>query len=220
MRKKQFSHRIASLDSEKKVIAITNILSLVACFLPWYGINSRVINEWWNAFSSIGSVAGYMIALFSLVSLGIIFTQVLKPEWDVQQKLFFKESSVLFFLGAQSVFVTLMFIPVYAQYSLINASNSGTRFGIYVALVSSLVTTIVSLAYLKRMEKSGSMQKDFASMPRTHRAVDEWGQEETENTLEEIEQETMFDQHADINTPHEFAGISENDQENEYNRMK
>lgn len=222
MRKKQLSHRIKALDPEKKIIAIASLASLIACFLPWYGINSRVINEWWNAFGSIGSVAGYVITTFSIVSLGIILTQVLKPEWNIQQKLVLKESSLLLFLSAQSFFVSLLFVPVYAQYSLINASNSGTRFGIYIALGSTLAATIVSFAYLKRTEKNASLQKDFANVPRSHRTIDDWseegGEEVADMSSEEIQQETMFDQYAE-HLPEEYAEMTD-ESGNEYHQMK
>jgi hypothetical protein len=218
MRKKQLGHRIKALDLEKKVLSATSMLAIVACFLPWYGINSRVIaNGWWNAFGSIGSVAGYVVTLFALATLGIISLQVLKPEWNIQQKLMFKESSILLFLSAQSFFVTLLFIPVYSQYSLINASSSGTRFGIYIALISALISAITAFAYQKRTEKTASMQAGFASVPRTHRAVDEWGQTETETVEEEVGQETMFDQYAE---PQQYAEMTDQPSENEYHQMK
>ncbi|MGE3279239.1 MAG: hypothetical protein AB7J40_05675 [Candidatus Altimarinota bacterium] len=220
MRKKQLSQRIKALEPEKKIIALASLASLIACFLPWYGINSRVINEWWNAFGSIGSVAGYVISTFAVFSLGVVLAQLLKPEWNLQQKLILKESTLLLFLNAQSFFVTLLFIPVYAQYSLINASNSGTRFGIYTALVSTLVASVVSFAYHKRMEKNASLQKDFANVPRSHRSVNEWEQEESsEEYSEAVQQETMFDQYAE-NLPQEYAEVTDGQQETEYHQMK
>lgn len=209
MRRKQFSHRLKALEPEKKVLAIASFASIVACFLPWYGINSRVINEWWNAFSSIGSVAGYVITIFSLFSLGMIAMQLLKPEWNIQQKIMFKESSLFLFFSAQSFFVALLFIPVYAQYSLINASNSGARFGIYIALASTLISAIVSIAYMRRMEKNASVKSDFASIPRAHRAVNDWEENETSEVLqEEVEQEAMFDQYSE-RQPEEYVESAE-----------
>jgi len=147
MRRKGFARRLQNLPKEKQMIALASIVTFISCFLPWYGINSRVINEWWNAFGSIGSVAGYIIASFALLSLAIILFPVLKSDLNLQQRLPMKESSLLVFLNAQSLFVALLFIPVYAQYSLINATNSGSRFGIYLALISTLFGSIVSYSY-------------------------------------------------------------------------
>lgn len=199
MRRKNFSSRFRALPVEKKILAVASLVTLVSCFLPWYGINSRVINEWWNAFSSIGSVAGYLVTVLSLVSLGLLMLPVIKPEWDLSKKLPMKETSLLIFLNAQSLFVTLIFIPVYAQYSLINATNSGTRFGIYIALISTLVSAVAALSYQRRAEKLDSRLQEFAQVPRSHRAVDDWSQEENldaeqdqDENLAENEQETIF----------------------------
>lgn len=199
MRRKNFSSRFRALPVEKKILAIASLVTLVSCFLPWYGINSRVINEWWNAFSSIGSVAGYLVTVFSLCSLVLLLAPVIKPELDLSKKLPMKETSMLIFLNAQSLFVTLIFIPVYAQYSLINATNSGTRFGIYIALISTLVSAVAALSYQRRAEKLASRLQEFVQVPRAHRAVDDWSQEENldeqqdqEETLVENEQETIF----------------------------
>jgi len=221
MRRKQLSHRIRSLEVEKKVVFLATLGTLIACFLPWYGINSRVIpNGWWNAFGSIGAVAGYVITLFSVSIIGLMAVQLLKPEWNVQQKLPVKESSFFLFLSAQSLFVALLFIPIYNQYSVINASNSGTRFGIYVALATTLVAALASWAYQKRMEKT-SPQKDFATIPRTHRAVNEWGQEEGvedySSEAEDVQQENMFDQPYAEQTA-EYNDMEE--QQNEYHQLK
>lgn len=199
MRRKNFSSRFRALPAEKKILAVASLVTLVSCFLPWYGINSRVINEWWNAFSSIGSVAGYLVSAFSLISLVLLMAPVVKPELDLSKKLPIKETSMLIFLNAQSLFVTLIFIPVYAQYSLINATNSGTRFGIYIALISTLVSAVAALSYQRRAEKLANRLQEFAQVPRAHRAVDEWNQEESfddqpaqEDSLVEDEQETIF----------------------------
>lgn len=179
-------------------MAIASVVMLVSCFLPWYGINSRVINEWWNAFGSIGSVAGYIIATFSLIILAVILLPVMKPDFDMQKRLPWKESSLLLFLSSQSLFISLIFIPVYTQYSLINATNSGTRFGIYITLIAALVASIVALSYSKKVSENNLRQPDFAKVPRPHRAVNYW-QKEDEGFVEEeseegFEQEAMFEE--------------------------
>lgn len=196
MRRKNFIRRAKTLPTEKKIIMASSILVFISCFLPWYGINSRVINEWWNAFGSIGSVAGYLIAGFSLLSLALILLPSLRPGFDIEQKLPLKESSLLLFLSGQSFFVTLVFIPVYAQYSLINAANSGARFGLYLALLGSLISSISALSYRQKNLKESLSQPEFAKVPRAQRDLSEWENEEPESDeveeVSEYEQETMF----------------------------
>ena len=196
MRHKKFSNRVKALSNEKKILGLAAVISLVSCFLPWYGINSRVINEWWNAFGSIGSVAGYMVMAFSIAALAIIMLPVIKPGIDLQKRLPVQESSLLMFLFGQSFFTTLLFIPVYAQYSLINATNSGTRFGIYITLVSSLVATLVAIGNQRKGERLEMVQQDFATVPRAQRSIAEWDEEESEEEAaveaQGFEQEEMF----------------------------
>jgi|CXWL01.1.fsa_nt_gi hypothetical protein len=201
MRKKSLSGRIKDLAFEKKIMALASLATLVSCFLPWYGINSRVINEWWNAYSNIGSVAGYVITVFSLLSLGLLLAPVLRPELDLDKKLPWKSTSLLILLNVQSLFVALLFVPIYAQFSLINASNSGARFGIYVAIISSLVAAVVAVVYQRKMERLSVREQEFVSMPRAHRAVNDWEepQDQSSSTVETVEegQETMFESYQD-----------------------
>lgn len=199
MRRNNLSRRSKSLPFEKRIIALSSFVALISCFLPWYGINSRVINEWWNAFGSIGSVAGYIVASFAVVMIALIVLPLIKPEFDIAQKLPLKESSLFLFLSAQSFFVTVIFIPVYAQYSLINATSSGTRFGLYVALIATLASSVFALSYHKRLSESNDRQPEFAKVPRTQRSVNYWQREdengqEIEEEEEEFQQEAMFEE--------------------------
>lgn len=193
MRRTSFLGQLSKLPREKQLLAIMSAAAIISCFMPWYGINSRVINEWWNAFGSIGSVAGYIILAFGLTTLAMVTLPALKPELDLTKRLPFSESSLLVFLSAQSFFTSVIFIPVYAQYSLINATNSGTRFGLYMALASTLIGSIVALAYHQKVQR-GDAPAAFASVPRTHSDISEWEEEGEYAVQEDPEaQEQMFE---------------------------
>ncbi len=196
MRRKNLTSRIKSMTNERKVLAISSILTLAACFMPWYGINSRVINEWWNAFGSIGSVAGYLVFSFSLISLFLVTIPLLSAsDSSIAKKLPFREASLHIFLQGQSFFIALVFIPVYSQYSLINATNSGTRFGLYVALLSTLVGTLFAIGFHRKAEQLQMSRESFASVPQSQRSLNEWDEEATESisSEEDIAQEEMFE---------------------------
>lgn len=202
MRRQSIMSRLQSLSAEKKVLVLTSFITLLACFMPWYGINSRVVNEWWNAFNSIGSVAGYVVTIFSLFVLLHLLLPIIKPEWDFSKKFPWSDSSLLLFFSGQSFMVTLLFIPVYAQYSLINATNSGTRFGIYLALISSLIGTISALIAKKKEEPALLHQSQFAKMRGSHRSVSELYQEderESSEAMQSYEQEQMFNENEQKN---------------------
>lgn len=223
MRRKKLKNRIKELSGEERIIAMAAVVSFIGCFLPWYGINSRVINQWWNGFSSIGSVGGYLIALFSIVIFAIAVLPVLKSGLDLERKLPMKKTSLLFFLSGQSFFVALIFIPVYAQYSLINATNSGTRFGLYLVLLSTLISSIVALSLHRRSERL-SLQQDFATVPRKHREINHWQEndpDERPDQLEErdeLEQESMFEKNSD-ELPQESTLITATEEEGEQREM-
>ena len=208
MRRNSFPSRFKALPVEKKIITIVSLGVLISCFLPWYGINSRVINEWWNAFGSIGSVAGYIVASFAILSLAMILLPTLKPNWNLLDKFPWKESSILFFLNGQSFLVILFFIPVYAQYSLINATSSGTRFGIYLALAGTLIATIMSLSYQRRALREDNKQAEFAKVPREHRDLSNWEQE-SDNT--ETEEELAQNEELEEEQESIFSELSEED---------
>lgn len=172
MRRRDLLSRMINLSREKQVIAVCSVGTLIACFLPWYGINSVVINAWQNAFESIGSIAGYILVAFSLLSLVMIAIPVLSPDYEIEDRLQVKESALLLFFSAQSFFVTLIFVPVFAQYSLLSASNSSTRFGIYVALIATLVSSLFALSMHRKGAQSSLLkERGFMNVPRMHRTI-------------------------------------------------
>ena len=185
-RRRTFGQNLLDLSIERRIIGIASVVTLIACFLPWYGSNSRLaINQvLWNAFDSIGSVGGYLIAVFSLLSLVMIITPVVKENVSLANLLPWSESALLLFFSAQSAFVAMIFIPVYAQYALVQSSNSGTRFGIYVALASSLAAAITALLVYQKENKDEVSPSSLAEL-RSHRSLDEAEEESHTSPLEE-----------------------------------
>lgn len=171
LRKRTFTQRLRALPVEKQIMAMMNVITILACFLPWYGINSPIISESWNAFNSIGLVAGYLLLTFSLLSLFIIVGPAIREEFDLGKKLPFSDTSQFLFLNGQSVFVTLIFIPVFSQYSFLYETSSSTRFGIYLALISTFIAFIFALSYRKKGSLTESREDEFFNIPRTHREL-------------------------------------------------
>lgn len=182
------------MSLEHKILGIVSLTSMIACFFPWYGINSRVVNQWWNAFGSIGSVAGYIVFSFALISFLLVAVPAIKPQLKLTSKLPVSDAALLTFLQLQSFFVSLIFIPVYSQYSLINATNSGTRFGIYIALLSTLVGTIVGLSSHRKQDQLQMRSENFANVPRQQHSLNEWDQVNDQD--QQIEDQEMLQQEA------------------------
>jgi hypothetical protein len=169
--RRNFMSRIKRLKGEEKVMLVGAIVTIVSCFMPWYGISSRVINEWWNGFGSIGSVAGYLIAFFALS----VATLTVLPALDVKPKLPWKSEKITLFLSAQAMFLGLVFLVVYAQYSLYDSPNSSTRFGLYLTLVSSIIMFIASTVVHKNAERGhlSFSSPELVKVPRHHKTLDE-----------------------------------------------
>ena len=194
MRSKTIPQKIKAMSLEHKILGIVSLTSMIACFFPWYGINSRVVNQWWNAFGSIGSVAGYIVFSFALISFLLVAVPAIKPQLKLTSKLPVSDAALLTFLQLQSFFVSLIFIPVYSQYSLINATNSGTRFGIYIALLSTLVGTIVGLSSHRKQDQLQMRSENFANVPRQQHSLNEWDQVNDQD--QQIEDQEMLQQEA------------------------
>jgi hypothetical protein len=195
MRKRRsYMRRLNKLPTEQKILVAGALTIIIACFLPWYGISSRVISQWWSGFGNIGSVAGYSI---SLLALGIILLTVL-PAWDVKIKLPWKNEHISIALAAEATFLTLVFMLVYAQYSLYDSPSSSIRFGLYTALIAAVATFIASMVTAKNTEKGRPSlhNADLVKMPRHHRELEEEPYSErreselaSQNT--EVEQESI-----------------------------
>lgn len=155
-RKTTISRNFGRLAVEKKVILFSAFATFVSCFMPWYGSNSRLlINRIdWNAFDNIGSVGGYLISGFALITLSMVTLPIFVDGLSLTKKLPVRESSLLLFLSGQSAFVSLLFIAIYSQYALLQSANSSTRFGLYITLVSSLITSVATLTMMQKEKRS------------------------------------------------------------------
>ncbi len=177
MRRRQILYRFQALPLEEKLMILGALATVVSCFLPWYGINSRVINEWWNAFSSIGSVAGSFLVASAGILMAMVLTPVFFESLDLSRRFPWSKYQITTFLSAQNAFVSLLFIPVYSQYALATASNSGVRFGLYAALISSLFTSIASLVALQRSPQQAATPVYEPGEERAHRHLTDEEQE-------------------------------------------
>lgn len=186
------------MSAERKIIAIAALFSFVSCFLPWYGSNTRAaINQvLWNGFDNIGAVAGYLISAFSLATLLLVVFPLIDEKWDIAKKLPWKEGNVLFFLNAQSSFVAMIFIPVYSQYALSQFANSGSRFGLYMTLVSCGVAALASFVLLQR-EKREEDRSSIVHAKRLHRSLEDLEDVETSSLADDevVEQDGVVHAH-------------------------
>ncbi|MDF2378989.1 MAG: hypothetical protein P1V18_02060 [Candidatus Gracilibacteria bacterium] len=154
-RKNTISRNFRRLAAEKKVILFSASLTLISCFMPWYGSNSRLlINRIdWNAFDNIGSIGGYLISSFAIITLALVVAPMVFEGINLTKKLPFRESSIVLFLSGQSAFISFLFTAIYSQYALVQSANSSTRFGLYMALSSSLITAVAALTMMQKEKR-------------------------------------------------------------------
>jgi hypothetical protein len=188
--RRNFKKRFKTLKGEQKTLLFASLTSIVGCFLPWYGISSRVINEWWSGFGSIGFIAGYTISLFafSLILLTLL------PLWDIKPQLPWKSEKLQVFFSAQAFFIALLFLAVYAQYSIYDSPNSSIRFGIYVTIASTAIASISALIIAKNADKGriSFSTPELMNVPRHHQGIESAELELQPETFENLEQETLI----------------------------
>lgn len=167
--------QLQRLKPEQKLLLAGSLTTILGCFLPWYGISSRVVSEWWSGFGNIGSVAGYFISFFAITIIAL----TLLPLWDVKMKFPWSNEKISLAFASQILLLSLVFIVVYAQYAIYDSPNSSTRFGLYVTLVASILTFLGALANVKSAERTylGFNQQELARVPRQHKGLEERGQE-------------------------------------------
>jgi hypothetical protein len=191
-RRKSFTHLLGRLSFEEKLIGAASLVTAIACFLPWYGISSRIMDQWWNGFSNIGYVVGYVVFLTALAVLyGITAPLFSLPT----PKILARKFSYLVLHG-ESTFLLIILSFIYARYTIFDAPGSSVRFGLYTALIASFVGAISGYMLWKKhvadLRKKG-LQEDFVQMPRTRNEYTEMEMEPEMNDEPVVnEQETLM----------------------------
>jgi hypothetical protein len=191
-RRKSFFSLVNRLTLEEKLIGAASVVTIVACFLPWYGITSRIMDQWWNGFSNIGSVVGYVVFLLALASLYSIIAPLFSL--PVPKVLNQKMSHLL--LHGEAAFLLVLMSFIYARYTVFDAPGSSVRFGLYAALIASFAGAISGYTlwrkYILDLKKKG-IREDFIQMPKVRNVFTEVEMEPEANEQDEIdEQESLM----------------------------
>lgn len=164
-RRKSFTQQLNRLSFEEKIIGASSLVVIVACFFPWYGISSRIMDQWWNGFSNIGYVVGYVVFLTALT----VLYGVLAPLFSLPIPKILENKFSYLALHGESAFLLTILSFIYAKYTVFDAPGSSVRFGLYTALIASLAGAIAGYVLWKKhiadLRKKG-LQEDFIKMPR------------------------------------------------------
>jgi|GEM_PF-2296700 len=138
------------LSAEEKVIGLGGLAVILSVFMPWYTtalLNNTVETE--TGFSGDLGVIGFVVFLLTLVSLGFLLGDHLHirlPRFG-----FGKENIILFF-SSENAFLLLIEVAIFTKRSL-EFTNAEIRFGLYMALIGTILATFAAFAQLNRLQK-------------------------------------------------------------------
>ena len=139
------------LSAEEKVIGVGGLVAILSVFMPWYSVVlsfEKGITE--SGFSGDLGVVGFVVFLFTLLSLGFLMGDHL--HFRIPRFGFKKEGIILFFSG-ESAFLLLLEAAIFTKRSL-DYTNAEIRFGLYLALIGSLFATFAAYAQLQKLGKN------------------------------------------------------------------
>lgn len=158
----------AMLDLEERILNGAAIVSLAAIFLPWLS------GEWlggdtvtYTGFSFYTSFIGIVVFLLFVAILLITFLPLFGGPVLIRRK---HRDVVRFCLAAQSAILLLAALSVLTKVTY-EFSRIEIRFGIYVALVGSIITVIYAFIRWQEDMKSGS--QEVFHHPDDHHPVNE-----------------------------------------------
>ncbi len=179
-RKKTLLSLLHRLSFEEKLIGISSLLTIFACFLPWYGITSRIMDQWWNGFSNIGYIVGYVVFVIALASAYALVA----PIFSLPVPKFLRHTLSHLVLHGEASFLLILLSFVYARYTVFDAPGSSVRFGLYMALISSFIGAVSGYILWRKhivdLRRKG-LQEDFVHMPRIRNEFAEVEMEPEEN---------------------------------------
>lgn len=156
---------LRELNFEEQVIFGSHVLTILACFAPWFAATPAYETVfWYTGFGGPGFLIG--ICVF-LISLGISFTFVDRLLEKNSIKLPFKWNYLYAAAGIQQIFLIILIWSVLIAIGSSYADHS-LRFGIFMAFavqVCGLVATFLNFQLDKQKEAKAFFQHPEVSKP-------------------------------------------------------
>lgn len=131
--------KIRALTVEEKIINVAYLVSLVSLFLPWLSGNSSTGSGLvYNAFDYYTGFIGLTIFLCTAFCLAITVTTVCCHKKLIRQT---AQAYVRYHLTALSFVLALAVLTVYTKLTW-EVARLDIRFGIYMCLISSIVSSV------------------------------------------------------------------------------
>lgn len=167
MRYAYIHKNLRELNFESQVILGCHVLTMAACFMPWFAARPAYDDFfWYSSFRGPGFLMGIMIFLISLSVVILFLDRILERNVI---KLPFNANYVYLFAGAQQIFLIVLMWSV-----LLATGNSYTehtlRFGIFMAFtvqICGLVATFLNFQLEKQKEAKSFFQHPEAPKAET-----------------------------------------------------
>jgi len=149
----QFFRKLASLELEEKIFNAGALVALIGIFLPWIGGKLSLIDDKTTTYTGIGfytafigmATAGLLLYLLAVTAIPLMSgNHIVKRENKDRVRLGLSGLSTMMILASLSVLMKVTF----------TSPGMEVRFGIYVALIGSMVATLY--AYLAYQEHKKS----------------------------------------------------------------
>lgn len=183
MNGRRIKHMLLRLSPEEKVAAIGSVVVLASTFMPWFSINSNVIEKGVveSGFAGHLGIIGFVVFLLTGIS---IFNLVAEHMRIKLPNLGYKKEKISLFLTGESAFLLLLTLAIYTKRSL-DFTNSEIRFGLYAALIGSFLAAFATYAQIQKQERK--QVRDLFEHPEEQEEEMEMEQEEVLEALSEEE---------------------------------
>lgn len=149
---------LASLDIEEKILLVGSLLAAVSVFFPW--LSGEWLGEEYVSYSGFEFFTSFIgIIIFALHAglLTIILVPLLKGPQLIRRKY---RDIVRFILSSQATILSLAAISVLTKITY-DYTRMNIRFGIYLTLVGSLISTFYAFWKFQEFRKSQHDQTHF-----------------------------------------------------------
>lgn len=150
---------IRTMELEEQILHIGVVITAIGVIMPWFGGQWLGDERLWTGFGFYTSYVGTAVFLIQLFLLLITFSPMLGGPILVRKS---SRNSVRFHLSILSTILLLACLTVLLRVTF-EVSRAEIRFGIYIALIGSIVSTLYS--YLRHQEQLKSQVQELFHHP-------------------------------------------------------
>jgi hypothetical protein len=140
---------LRSLEIEEKILHVGTLLCLAGLFCPWVGGQWSGMAQQWNGFGFHTGYIGHLVLLAQLFIFSVVALPLFGGPVLVRKSL---RNNVRLILSTSCLLLLLCSFSILFRLTL-EVSGAEIRFGIYVSLVGSSLTTLYSFLLLQEQRR-------------------------------------------------------------------